>query len=87
MDKILNSKYGLLVFSLLSGVGYFLLIMCLISQTPYSYLLGLFFFPTVVCAMALCIFKAVRKYQQNNDMTKIRKIIVLHIVLIIITFA
>ena len=73
MDKILNSKYGLLVFSLLSGVGYFLLIMCLISQTPYSSLLGLFFFPTVVCGAALCIFKAVRNNQKYNDMTKIRR--------------
>ena len=84
MKRILESKYGLLIFSLASGVSYFVLIMMLISNVPYSYLLGIFFFPTVICGAALCLFKTIKNMQENDEYRKIRYLIVIHICVIIL---
>lgn len=83
MKKIIESKYGLLIFSLLSGLAYFILIMQLISETKYSYLLGIFFFPTVICGAALCIIKSVRAFIENEEFDKAKKLLILHVFVII----
>ncbi len=82
MNKILKSKYGLFIFSLISGIAYFILIMMLISQMNYSYLLGIFFFPAVVCGIALCLYKSVRNLEELEEWGKIRSLILLHIFVI-----
>lgn len=87
MNKILNSKYGLLIFSLISGIAYFILIMMLISQMNYSYLLGIFFFPAVVCGIALCLYKSIRNLQNLQEWGKIRLLILLHILVIALSIA
>lgn len=83
MKKILDKKYGLLVFSLLSGFAYFTLIMILISEVQFSYLLGIFFFPTVVCGAALCLVKSIKLMLENQEEKKAYRIMKLHIALII----
>ncbi|MDY3929876.1 MAG: hypothetical protein SOZ34_11030 [Clostridia bacterium] len=83
MNKLLNSKYGILIFSLFGGLGYFLLILTLISETKYSYLLGFFFFPTIVCGVALCIFKTIKQWQQEEQYQKIYRLIYIHIALFV----
>ena len=83
MKKILDSKYGLLIFSLLSGLGYFTLIMLLLADISYSYLLGIFFFPAVICGAALCIYKTVSSLAENNEYGKIKRIFVIHSALIV----
>lgn len=87
MNKMLNSKYGLLIFSLLSGLGYFALIMVLISETKYSGLLGLFFMPAIVCGAALCIFKTVKNLIETEQTKKVRGIIIIHAFLIVFSVA
>lgn len=86
MKKILDKKYGLLVFSLLSGFAYFTLIMILISEVQFSYLLGIFFFPAVVCGAALCLVKSIKTMLENGDEKKAYRIMKLHVVLIIFAF-
>lgn len=85
MKKIIESKYGLLIFSLLCGLSYYILIMMLISQVEYSYLLGMFFFPAIVCGAAIYLIKALKALIENEDMHRVRRIIVLHSVLIFLT--
>ncbi len=88
MKKILNSKYGLLIFSLISGIANFILIMMLISKMNYSYLLGIFFFPAVVCGIALCLYKSIKNLEQIQAWSKIKSLMLLHIfvVMLSITF-
>lgn len=81
--RILESKHGLLIFSLLSGIGYFVLIMLLLRSMEYYYLLGIFFFPAIVCGSALCIFKTVKALSENDELKKIKRIFLIHIVLMI----
>lgn len=85
MKKILNSKYGLLIFSLICGLAYFCLVMLLISQIKYSYLLGIFFFPAIICGAAVCIFKTVRNLLESNETRKIKNIFAIHYALIVFT--
>lgn len=87
MDKIIKSKYGLFVFSLISGLAYFILIMMLISKIRYSHLLGLFFFPAIVCGAALCLYKSIKGMVERQENIKIKSMIVLHIFVIILAVA
>ena len=87
MDKILKSKYGLLIFSLLSGLAYFILIMMLISKISYSYLLAFFFFPAIVCGGALCLFKTIRNMEEAEEFTKIKSLMAIHIFVFILALA
>ncbi len=87
MNKILNSKYGLLIFSLISGIAYFILIMMLISKINYAYLLGIFFFPAVVCGAALCLYKSIRNLEELEEWGKIRSLMLLHIFVVVLSIA
>ena len=84
MDKILKSKYGLLIFSLISGLAYFILIMMLISKINYSYLLGFFFFPAVVCGAALCLYKSIKGMEEAEEYKKIKSMIMIHYFVILL---
>ena len=83
MKKIIESKYGLLIFSLLSGLSYFALIMILISGVNFSYLLGIFFFPAIVCGAALCIFKTVKNCIEDGRESAAKRMISINIAVII----
>ena len=83
MKKIIESKYGLLIFSLISGLAYFILIIMLISKINYSYLLGIFFFPAVVCGAALCLFKSIKGLEEAQEYGKIKALMILHIFVIL----
>ncbi len=87
MKKIIESKYGLLIFSIVSGLAYFILIMMLISKVNYSYLLGIFFFPAVICGAALCLFKSIRGLEAEQEYSKIKALMVLHIFVILLAVA
>ena len=87
MKKIIESKYGLLIFSLISGLAYFILIMMLISKINYSYLLGIFFFPAVICGGALCLYKSIRGLEEAQEYKKIKALIILHIFVILLAAA
>ena len=85
MEKLLRSRYGLFIFSLISGFAYFALIMILISKVKYFYLLGIFSFPAISCGSALVIIKNIRALEQVGQFDKIRRLVTLHIILIIFT--
>lgn len=87
MNKFLKSKYGLFIFSLISGIAYFILIMMLISQMNYSYLLGIFFFPAVVCGIALCLYKSIKNLEEQEERGKIRSLVLLHILVFALSVA
>lgn len=82
MKKLMESKYGLLVFSLLSGVGYFILLMILLLEVSYSYLLGVFFFPAVIFGGALCVFKNLKGLYEREEYKKAQRFLIIHVALI-----
>ena len=84
MKKILESKYGLFIFSLISGFAYFALIMMLLAQVKYSYLLGLFFLPAVVCGCALCLYKSIKNMEEAGEVSKIKSLIIIHYFVILL---
>lgn len=84
MEKLLKSKYGLLIFSLICGGAYFALIMMLIIQVKYAYLLGIFFFPAVICGGALCIYKTIRNEEREQNYAKIKMIMGINVFFIIL---
>ena len=87
MKKFLETKYGSLIFALLSGLAYFGLILCFIIENsgPKGMLLGFFFFPAIVCGMGLVLLKSIKQWQEQEAYGKIKGVIIFHIILFIIS--
>lgn len=63
IEKILINPTQRLIFALLAGVGYFVIVMkFVISFTAHAGLMGLFIAPAVICGTALVIIKSIKKY-------------------------
>lgn len=86
IEKIFNTKYGGLVFSLLSGLSYFIIILSFIlSSDAKAWLLGFFFAPAIICGMALVLFKMIRQFLENEEFKKANIVGVLHIILMLMS--
>lgn len=87
MKKIFENRLGGLIFSLLSGLAYFGVIMNFVLDNTGSkgVLLGIFFFPAIVCGAAFVILKSVRQWQENEEYSKITALTVCHVVLMVIS--
>ncbi len=86
IEKIFNTKYGGLIFSLLSGCAYFIVILSFILQADgKAGLLGFFFAPAIICGAALVIFKMIRQFLENEELKKANAIGILHVVLMAIS--
>lgn len=85
--KFFETRYGALIFSLISGLAYFgLAIEFIIGNTGgKGMLLGFFFFPAIVCGMALVLLKSIKMWQEQEAFGKITAMAVFHIILIIIS--
>ena len=86
IEKIFNTKYGGLIFSLLSGFAYFIVILSFIMTTgPKAGLLGFFFAPAIICGMALVLFKMIRQFLENEEIKKANLVGILHVILMIVS--
>lgn len=82
---ILNTTAGQLVFALLAGLGYFLVISgFLVENSGGSMLLAFFFAPAIICGAALVIVKLIKQARENENESAILKLFWVHLVLIII---
>lgn len=86
MKKILETRYGTLIFSLLAGCAYFGVIMNFILENAgkKGILLGFFFFPAIICGAALMLFKSIKRLQEEENYSKITVIFVCHVILAVI---
>ena len=76
---------GQLVFALLCGLGYFMVMSGLIvTNSNGSGLLAFFFAPAIICGAALVIIKLMKQARENENEGAILKIFYLHLVLVII---
>lgn len=86
IEKIFGTKYGGLIFSLLSGCAYFILVLSyIISTGPKAWLLGFFFAPAIICGLALVLFKMIHGFIENEEFKKANIVAVLHVILMIIS--
>lgn len=87
VGKIFNTKYGGLVFSLVSGLAYFIIVLDFILHYTKNggVLLGFFFFPAIICGMALVLMKSVKRLKEEERYSKINLLVYLHIVLVILS--
>ena len=88
IGKIVNSSLGELIFSLISGIAYFIMIMSFVVNNTKAggLMLSFFFLPAIVCGVALLLIKTIRKLKDEESYGKINAIIYAHIVLLLISF-
>lgn len=87
IGKIFDTKYGGLIFSLICGVAYFIIILTfIVRHTSYGgALLGFFFFPAITAGAALIIIKTVKRLEAEEAFGKINLFLWFHIVLILLS--
>lgn len=87
IGKIVESKAGELIFSLVSGLAYYIVITAFIIGNTNSggALLSFFFLPAIVCGAALILIKTIRKLKEEEQFGKINLLIYPHILLILIS--
>lgn len=86
IEKIFNKKYGGLIFSLLSGTAYFIIILNFILTTDKKAgLLGFFFAPAIICGIALVLFKMIRQFIENEEFRKANLVGILHVILMLMS--
>ena len=82
IGKIFETKYGGLVFSLLSGCAYFIIILDIILQTASSAgLLGFFFAPAIIAGTGLVLLKTIKRLIDEEQPGRVNVICWIHIAL------
>lgn len=83
--NILNTVSGQLIFVLLSGLGYFMMLAGpIIEMSRGMWLLLLFFAPVIICGSALVLIKLIKQAIENENNASILKVFWIHICVIII---
>ncbi|MGN0181824.1 MAG: hypothetical protein ACI4DP_05355 [Candidatus Ornithomonoglobus sp.] len=83
--NILNTTAGQLIFSLLAGCGYFMVIMkFVIDASNGSSFLAYSFSPLIICGAALVIVKLMKQARENENTAAIIKLFWVHIAVIAI---
>ncbi|MBO5060167.1 MAG: hypothetical protein J6C82_04565 [Clostridia bacterium] len=87
IGKIFDTKYGSLIFALLSGCAYFIIVLDFIMKYTENSgaLLGFFFFPAIICGMGLVLLKAIKRLRDEEAFGKINMLVYAHIVLFLIS--
>ena len=82
IGKIFETKYGGLVFSLLSGCAYFIIILNIILQTsPSAGLLGFFFAPAIIAGTGLVLLKTIKRLIDEEQPGRVNILCWVHIIL------
>ena len=87
VGKIVSTRAGELIFSFLGGCAYFIILMgFIVSHTQTGgVMLSMFFFPAIVCGVALVIIKSIRKLKDEESYGKINMLIYSHAFLMVIS--
>ena len=87
IGKIFKTKYGGLIFSLLAGAAYYVIILNFILKHTTSYggaLLGFFFAPAIIAGAALIILTTIKQLEADEAFKKINLFLYFHLVLILL---
>lgn len=82
---MINTTAGRLVFSLISGAGYFMILFgAVLRLSKGQPLLAWYFAPMIICGAALVIIKMVKQAQENEAGDRILRLFWLHAAVVII---
>ena len=80
--KTLTTTVGRLIFALLAGLGYFMVILrFMIEWSSGSSLLAFFFAPLIICGAALVLVKLMRQAEDAENPSAIIRLFWVHVVL------
>lgn len=83
--SLINTTAGQLIFSLLSGLGYFLIISgWILDLSRGMWLILLYIAPIIICGGAIIIIKLIKQAREVENEKNILRIFWLHIAVIII---
>lgn len=84
--RFLDMKYGELIFGLVCGCSYFIILLNFIFANTYDAgsLLALFLAPLIICGIALVFIKIIRNWRNNEQYKLINSFIILHLFVLII---
>lgn len=87
IKKLMELKYGPLIFSLFCGLAYFGIALSLILNYTENggLLLAFFFSPAIICGSALLIIKALKMYMEEENSKKINFLFWSHILLLVVS--
>ncbi len=85
--QLLKNTWGLLIFALLSGCAYYVVILkFVLSHTERGGgILGFLFLPAIVCGAALIIIKLIKQFFENEREGSAVALFWLHVVFILIS--
>lgn len=89
IGKLLDKKYGELCFGLFCGCSYFIIILRFIIENTAAKggLLGFFFFPAIICGIALFVIKIVRNLREKERFSAVNMFIYVHIAVFLAALA
>ncbi len=83
--NLINTTAGQLIFALLSGLGYFMLISgWVIDFSKGSWLILMYIAPLVICGAAIVIIKLIKQAREVENEKTILKIFWLHAVVLLL---
>lgn len=83
--KIFEKRSGELVFSVVCGIAYWIIVQHLIySYSPDAMLLGLYFLPALICGSALFLIKAIRSAKETESYTRLKVLFWVHLPLVVV---
>ena len=85
IDKLFESPIGLLVFSVVSGLGYFSFILSVIMRFSKngSPLIGFLFAPAIICGIALFLLKTIKNNIAGGAYSKNYILFYFHILVVL----
>ncbi len=86
IGRLLEKKYGELIFGLLGGAAYFLIVLRFVLDNTNTGggLLAFFFAPLIICFPAILLIKLSRDLKEKERFTAINWLIIAHIILLLI---
>lgn len=82
---IFNNTVAQLVFALLAGVGYFMILAGpVVELSRGMWIILLFFAPAIICGSALVIIKLAKQAKENENEASLMKIFWIHVAVFII---
>lgn len=85
--NLLQNTWGLLVFALLSGGAYYVVVLKFILSHTESGggLLGFFFLPAIICGAGLVLIKVIKQCMENSRNSAIIALFWIHVVFMLLS--
>jgi len=86
LSKLLNTKYGHLIFGLICGVSYFIISLNFIFANTVNAagLLAFYLSPLIICGIALVVIKLIKNWTVSEQYKNINLFVHFHLIVFIV---